>query len=278
MKTTYIDKFLNMFRALPAVEYLCSNKNISEEKKEAAIKAIRKCSKRMCDFYSFELWQTENCVESLMDEITGNLIEHPNDRPFILIMLLDRIISNTYVPKDGHKLHIHITCYGETTSFDLWDIYDINESYKEHEHLIYLYQCNASVLDFMDLLERYLLALGIKEFTFKGDENDKWHPTKVGWRQIQNGDLKNRYSDNLDRQYSEELQKLFHNHIYLIDELVGKSDDEIASLIKKWAKEKDRLGNAKIENPENRLKSAFARELEQAGIIKLSGRTFRDKL
>ena len=71
---------------------------------------------------------------------------------------------------------------------------------------------------------------------------------------------------------------LFKNHTELIDELIGKSDDEIARQIKKWAKEKDNVGRALIENPENKKRAAFARELKKAGIIKLSEESFRRKL
>ena len=58
----------------------------------------------------------------------------------------------------------------------------------------------------------------------------------------------------------------------------GASDDEIARKIKGWAKEKDKLGKPLIENPENGLKSRFAKELKANGIIKQSEKTFRIKL
>ena len=74
------------------------------------------------------------------------------------------------------------------------------------------------------------------------------------------------------------LLDLFHNNTYLIAELVGLSDDEIARKIKGWAKEKDKLGKPLIENPENGLKSRFAKELKANGMIKQSEKTFRIKL
>lgn len=81
-----------------------------------------------------------------------------------------------------------------------------------------------------------------------------------------------------ERSYSGGLLDLFHNNTYLIAELVGLSDDEIARKIKGWAKEKDKLGKPLIENPENGLKSRFAKELKANGIIKQSEKTFRIKL
>lgn len=81
-----------------------------------------------------------------------------------------------------------------------------------------------------------------------------------------------------ERSYSGGLLDLFNNNVPLIEELVGLSDDEIARKIKGWAKEKDKLGKPLIENPENALKSRFARELKANGIIKLSEKAFRIKL
>lgn len=81
-----------------------------------------------------------------------------------------------------------------------------------------------------------------------------------------------------ERSYLGGLLDLFHNNTDLIAELVGLSDDEIARKIKGWAKEKDKLGKPLIENPENGLKSRFAKELKANGIIKLSVKTFRTKL
>ena len=75
--------------------------------------------------------------------------------------------------------------------------------------------------------------------------------------------------------YSPELLKLFHNRRELIDELIGKSDNEIAALIKKWAGEKDKLGKPLIENPGNNLKKAFAEALKEAKVISLSSDRFR---
>lgn len=82
----------------------------------------------------------------------------------------------------------------------------------------------------------------------------------------------------VERSYSSGLLDLFHDNAYLIEELSGLSDDEIARKIKDWAKEKDKMGKPLIENPENALKSNFARELKANGVIKLSEKTFRTKL
>ena len=81
-----------------------------------------------------------------------------------------------------------------------------------------------------------------------------------------------------EHSYSDGLLDLFHNNTHLIAELVGLSDDEIAIKIKGWAKEKDKLGKPLIENPENNLKSSFARELKANGIIRLTAKNFREKL
>ena len=78
--------------------------------------------------------------------------------------------------------------------------------------------------------------------------------------------------------YSRELLDLFKNHTELIDELIGKSDDEIARQIKKWAKEKDNVGRALIENPKNNMRRTFARELKKNGLIKMSEDRFSRKL
>lgn len=81
-----------------------------------------------------------------------------------------------------------------------------------------------------------------------------------------------------ERFYLDGLLDLFNNNTYLIEELVGLSDDEIARKIKGWAKEKDKLGKPLIKNPENGLKSRFAKELKANGIINQSEKTFRNKL
>lgn len=77
------------------------------------------------------------------------------------------------------------------------------------------------------------------------------------------------------KEYDGDLMKLFKGHSDLIALLVGKADDEIANLIKKWARERDKHGCALIENPGNRLKKKFATALKKAGIIKLSIERFR---
>lgn len=79
-------------------------------------------------------------------------------------------------------------------------------------------------------------------------------------------------------EYREELIELFNGNTYLLSELVGKSDDEIVSLISKWARMKDDINKPLIENPKNNLRSKFAKELKQAGFIKCTENTFRTKL
>lgn len=80
------------------------------------------------------------------------------------------------------------------------------------------------------------------------------------------------------REYSADLVELFRGNTELIDELVSLSDDEIARKIKGWAAQKDKFGKPMIENPDNRLKSKFAKELKKNNLIKLSESSFRAKL
>ena len=85
-------------------------------------------------------------------------------------------------------------------------------------------------------------------------------------------------NDEPQREYSAELVNLFRGHTGLIDELVGLSDDEIARRIKGWARQRDKFGNAMIENPRNSLRSKYARELKNAGIIHCAEKSFRARL
>lgn len=80
---------------------------------------------------------------------------------------------------------------------------------------------------------------------------------------------------NEEVKYTEGLLKLFHNHTELLEQLRGRSDYEIASMIKKWAGKKDKFGNPLIENPGNNLKKAFAEALKESEIISLSSDRFR---
>lgn len=85
-------------------------------------------------------------------------------------------------------------------------------------------------------------------------------------------------NDEPQREYSAGLINLFREHTELIDELVGLSDDEIARKIKKWATQRDKLGNALIENPKNNLRAKYARELRENFIIKGTEERFKRKL
>ena len=77
--------------------------------------------------------------------------------------------------------------------------------------------------------------------------------------------------------YSDDLIKLFNGNTNLIKQLIGKSDNDIARLIKKWAKEIDKFGKPLIENPDNYgNKQKFANALLANGIVKNSN--FRIKL
>jgi hypothetical protein len=95
------------------------------------------------------------------------------------------------------------------------------------------------------------------------------------WQMLHSQPIEKNAQVNENIEYSDELLCLFKNNKTLISELVGKSDDEIASLLKQWAKQKDTNGKTLIENPENNLRSSFATELKNAGIIKMSIDRFR---
>lgn len=91
-------------------------------------------------------------------------------------------------------------------------------------------------------------------------------------------DSDNNGEQAVHQEYGEGLLALFHGNSYLLTELVGKSDTKIAEQIKRWAKTRDNLGRPLIENPENSLRSSFAKELKKQDLIKCSERTFRNYL
>lgn len=95
------------------------------------------------------------------------------------------------------------------------------------------------------------------------------------WQMLHSQPIEKNAQANENMEYSDELLRLFKNNKTLISELVGKSDDEIARQIKQWAKQKDTNGKTLIENPENNLRSSFATELKNAGIIRMSIDRFR---
>lgn len=76
--------------------------------------------------------------------------------------------------------------------------------------------------------------------------------------------------------YPSELIDLFNGHEELINELIEKSDDEKAKLIREWNKGKD--GKPLIKNFKNRLRKEFATQLKKAGLISESIENFRKKL
>ena len=78
--------------------------------------------------------------------------------------------------------------------------------------------------------------------------------------------------------YTDNLIKLFNNNTNLLDELIGKSDEEIAACIKKWSNERDKFGKPLINNPKNNLRKDFAQALKENGIISGAVTTFRKRL
>lgn len=83
---------------------------------------------------------------------------------------------------------------------------------------------------------------------------------------------------NQAKKYSDGLLNLFHGNIDLIEQLNGLSDNEIAIQIRSWKTQKDKMGRPLIENPDNYLKSEYARELKENGLIKCNVNNFRNKL
>lgn len=146
-----------------------------------------------------------------------------------------------------------------------------NQTFKEPTDLLY----KEMIKDFINPDPapsiKINLALIYKRILFPVDANIR--------RVIKYMDISNNTSNNLNKtDYSLELLKLFRDHTELIDQLIGKSDNDIATLIKKWATEKDKFGKPLIENPDNSLKSEFANALKEAGIIKTSKDRFSRKL
>lgn len=126
-----------------------------------------------------------------------------------------------------------------------------------------------------DLVDHLRTFSDIAETHFNKAKYKKWviYPNNVKWMESWAQEV-----ETTNNVYSTILLRLFHNNIYLIDEIVGSSDDEIAKKIKQWAKERDKFGKPLIENPENNLRTAFAKALKANNLIKCSIDIFRRKL
>ena len=126
-----------------------------------------------------------------------------------------------------------------------------------------------------DLVDHLRTFSDIAETHFNKAKYKKWviYPNNVKWMESWAQEV-----ETTNKVYSTILLRLFHNNIYLIDEIVGSSDDEIAKKIKQWAKERDKFGKPLIENPENNLRTAFAKALKTNNLIKCSIDIFRRKL
>ena len=85
-------------------------------------------------------------------------------------------------------------------------------------------------------------------------------------------------NNTLQKNYGKGLLNLFHGNTNLIDELNGKTDKQIAYLINKWSKQLNNHNRPLIENPKNNLRSKFARELKNNGLIKCCVDVFSRKL
>ena len=261
-----------------------SNKNLPQAIKEAATTKVVECLDKMTDFERQEIFQQKSNWDLLFDEVFSNMLQYKDCRDVVLKRTIDEILCRLYVDNDCPKLKVTLSCYGELRQFELWDIWDrVDDKYKRYDYLVYLNRCNSLILEFLERLEGTFSCFESDCFSFYGEDKDKWQPIKTFWRKHENVSQQIANTNELQevciqKKYREDLLKLFHDNILLIEELVGKSDDEIASRIRQWAKEKDKVGRTLIENPRNRLKATFARELKNAGIINLSERTFRDKL
>lgn len=118
---------------------------------------------------------------------------------------------------------------------------------------------------YLNYSERYIEFIGNKD----KDVNSK--------QEVVSDSIDNQNNSTI-KKYPEKLLKLFRGKKNLIDSLIGLSDEEIASSINNWAKEKDKFGKPLIENPQNRLRKAYATSLKEEGLIKMSIENFRKKL
>lgn len=146
-------------------------------------------------------------------------------------------------------------------------------------HIIYLDTVNSEIIHYAD--EHSVLTGEIKvENHISCAEAEKQNRLSQAIEDIENYFSISLFDDNKFKEpkYSEELLDLFNGHEELIDELIGKSNDEVAASIKKLNEEKDKFGKPQIQNYKNNLKLTFAKELKAAGIITLSEDRFSRKL
>lgn len=137
---------------------------------------------------------------------------------------------------------------------------------------------DATIRVIVDIIERMNISLSdvfVSEFK---KANDGYYDLPRGDEGESTRKEEGVSNGNEEVKYTEGLLKLFHNHTELLEQLRGRSDSEIARMIKRWTGEKDKFGNLLIENPNNRLKSCFSRELKKSGIIKTSVERFSLKL
>lgn len=143
---------------------------------------------------------------------------------------------------------------------------------------------DATVMQIVDIRKRMKISLSNMFISELKKASDEYYNLICGDdEKNMNADVeetlkKEDESPEEETTYTPKLLNLFNNRIKLIGELIGKSDDEIAALIKKWTKEKDKFGKPLIENPGNNLKKAFAEALKEVNIISMSSDRFRHLL
>lgn len=146
-------------------------------------------------------------------------------------------------------------------------------------HIIYLDTVNGEIIHYAD--EHSVLTGEIKvENHISCAEAEKQNRLSQAIEDIENYFSISLFDDNKFKEpkYSEELLDLFNGHEELIDELIGKSDDEKAKLIRGWNTKKDVSKNPYIKNYKDRLRKEFATQLKKAGLISESIENFRKKL
>ena len=226
------------------------------------------------------LMQERSLFGSNMDLLKGVLLNTPSDdRPFIIEEILRDIHSavecaiSKYSEINGENNRVekaYINQFLTLASATMLQIYEIMEKMKISLSDVFISELRKNIDQYYYLSRNNEALSGLIEgltahYSATQDSNTTHPQAEVETPQE-------------ETKYTPELLKLFHNRRELIDELVGKSDKEIASKINKWAKETDKFGKLLIENPKNNLRSTFARELKKNGLIKCRVDVFSRKL
>lgn len=247
----------------------------------------------------------------LSDEIWKNLFDDKIDKRVYIIYVLRQFGAISSYLNLGNEVRVNfraIACSNvirriDSYTFDEHTKHLINGTLYNHEMERYVDFCHGIVLNFLTALDCKCHDFGydiieiqkeagfcvykqsskiMKRFNRYGlsyTESSESENTRTDdERRTKENKKQEDITNHLKLDDRKELIKLFHGNTYLLNDLVGKSDDEIVSLIGKWARTKDDENKPLIENPQNNLKSKFAQELKRAGFIKCTENTFRTKL